>query len=126
MSKEFVITAVALFVSWLSLMSFTQRKLIAATRNYSVIIVQHDVDLTAIKMRIKPLTVQTRPTPQFGSYAHPLPCQQRVLAASTSNFDSPDIELAARHCQQDSDEENRGGALLGTSARCSEPGAELQ
>ena len=126
MSKWFSITMVVLIVFWLSLLSLTQLRLTAVTRTQSVIIMQHEVDLTGIKMHMQPPRIQARPTPQVAPSAPPLPRQRRRLVAGASEFDSRDVELTERRCGQDSNEENRGVALLGTSARCSKPGAELQ
>lgn len=95
MSKWFGITVVVLLVFWLSLLSLTQRRLTAVSHTHSVIIMQHEVDLTGIKMRMQPPMIQPRPRPQVAPSAPPMPRQRRRLAAGTSEFGSPRIELTA-------------------------------
>lgn len=95
MSKWFNITIVVLIVFWLSLVSLTQRKLTAVAHVHSVIIMQHEVDLTGMKMRMQPPMTQARRTPQVAPSAPPMPRQRRRPVAGTSEFGSPRIELTA-------------------------------
>jgi len=95
MSKWFSFTIVVLIVFWLSLLSLAELRLNAAMRKYNVIMMQHAVDLTTIKMRMQPPMIQARPTPQVAPSATLVPRQRRRLVASTSEFGSPRIELAA-------------------------------
>jgi hypothetical protein len=97
MSKWFGITIVVLLVFWLSLLSLAQLKLSSASHIYGVIIMQHEDDLSGIKLRMGRSMVQGKPTPQSASLAPPLPRQRRRPAGVASKFKSSGIELTPVH-----------------------------
>ncbi len=67
MSKWFGITVVVLLVFWLSVLSLTQRMLSAATHNSSLLIMQHEANLTAIRLHMTRPVAPARPASQFAA-----------------------------------------------------------
>lgn len=97
MSKGFVITMIVLLVLWLSLLSLTLHELLGVTHKNNVLILEHEVDLVGIKIRMRTPMIQAGPAPQVAPPMHPLPRRRRRLVAGTSEYGSPGIELTAAH-----------------------------